>query len=346
MDVSDPAMAGAAIVLIGRNEGERLKRCILSAPPGVPVVYVDSGSTDGSVAFARDHGVMTVELDTSIPFSAARARNAGWRALQAQWQAQGLAVDYVQFVDGDCEIVPGWIEAALAALRADPRLAVVFGRRRERFPERSIYNRMCDDEWNVPVGPALSCGGDALFRWSALEAAGGYSDDLVAGEEPDLCLRLRQQGWQIERIDREMTLHDAAILCFGSWWKRARRSGFSYAAHCLRHGERAIPDWKRQLRSIVIWGGLLPALALAGVLVAATGRPLGLLVTLAVLGLLVLQWLRLSLRKWRSGAAPGFAWRYGALIVLGKFAELGGAITCWRNHWRGRQNTLIEYKTA
>ncbi|MFV4725620.1 glycosyltransferase, partial [Mycobacterium tuberculosis] len=122
-----------------------------------------------------------------------------------------------------------------------PRLAVVFGRRRERFPERSIYNRMCDDEWNVPVGPALSCGGDALFRWSALEAAGGYSDDLVAGEEPDLCLRLRQQGWQIERIDREMTLHDAAILCFGSWWKRARRSGFSYAAHCLRHGERAIP---------------------------------------------------------------------------------------------------------
>lgn len=341
MDVTG-STAGAAIVLIGRNEGERLERCILSAPGGVPVVYVDSGSTDGSLAFARQHGVMTVELDTSIPFSAARARNAGWRALKAR----GETVEFVQFVDGDCEIVPGWLEAALAALRADPRLAVVFGRRRERFPERSIYNRMCDDEWNVPIGPALSCGGDALFRWSALEPSGGYSDDLVAGEEPDLCLRLRQQGWAIERMDREMTLHDAAILRFASWWKRAKRSGFAYAAHCQRHGAQAIPDWQRQVRSIVIWGGLLPALALAGLVLAALGWPAGLAVTVGVVGLLVLQWLRLSLRKWRSGAAPGFAWRYAGLIVLGKIAEFGGAMTCWLNHLRRRQNTLIEYKTA
>ncbi len=342
MDVTAPVSPPAAIVLIGRNEGQRLERCIRSAPAGIPVVYVDSGSTDGSVAFARAHGVMTVELDTTTPFTAARARNAGWRALQDH----AIAVEFVQFVDGDCEIATGWLEAALAALRANAQLAVVFGRRRERFPDQSIYNRMCDDEWNVPIGRALSCGGDALFRWKALAAAGGYSDDLVAGEEPDLCLRLRQQGWAIERLDREMTLHDAAILRFASWWKRARRSGFAYAAHCLRHGNRAIPDWRRQVKSILVWGALLPAVALAGIAAAALGWLPGLGLTLAVAGLLVIQWVRLSLRKQRSGATAGFAWRYGALIVLGKFAEFGGAMTCWLNHLRRRQNTLIEYKGA
>ena len=342
MDVAGASTAGAAIVLIGRNEGERLQRCIRSAPAGLPVVYVDSGSTDGSQAFARAQGVVTVELDTSIPFTAARARNAGWRALQVQ----GAAPEFVQFVDGDCEIAAGWIEVAVAELRAAPHLAAVFGRRRERFPERSIYNRMCDDEWNVPVGPALSCGGDVLMRWSALEAAGGYSDDLIAGEEPDLCLRLRRQGWAIMRLDREMTLHDAAILHFASWWKRARRSGFAYAAHCLRHGDQAIPDWRRQVRSILVWGGLLPVLALAGLVLAALGWRAGWAAPIAVGAVLGLQWVRLALRKWRSGSAAGFAWRWAALIVLGKFAELGGAMTCWLNHLRRRQNTLIEYKAA
>src|SRR5689334_4384058 len=70
------------VVAIGRNEGERLRVCLESALRASPdVVYVDSGSTDGSVAMAKQLGVHVVELDLTIPFTAARARNAGFEKL-------------------------------------------------------------------------------------------------------------------------------------------------------------------------------------------------------------------------------------------------------------------------
>src|SRR6187551_3731615 len=116
------------VAVIGRNEGERLKACLRSLPAGSDVVYVDSGSSDGSVAFARSLGFRVVELSTERGFTAARARNAGLAALADPPPA------YIQMVDGDCEVDSGWIAKARAALAAEPDLAVVFGRRRERFP--------------------------------------------------------------------------------------------------------------------------------------------------------------------------------------------------------------------
>src|SRR6476660_3526039 len=72
-----------AVVAIGRNEGERLQRCLESVRPQCEtIVYVDSGSDDGSVDLARGLGVEVVELDMSIPFTAARARNEGLRRLR------------------------------------------------------------------------------------------------------------------------------------------------------------------------------------------------------------------------------------------------------------------------
>src|SRR5690349_8029988 len=152
------------LVAIGRNEGERLKRCLRSARPQVKeLVYVDSGSSDDSVAFARSLGVHVVELDTSIPFTAARARNEGARRLREVMPD----VQFVQFVDGDCELDAAWIARALAEFSERPRAAVVCGRRRERFPEASVYNRLCDIEWATPVGQAAACGGDFLARLDA-----------------------------------------------------------------------------------------------------------------------------------------------------------------------------------
>ena len=213
-------------VVIGRNEGESLGRCLGSLAGLSPVVYVDSGSTDGSVVLAREQGAVVVELDLALPFTAARARNAGLSRLREL--EPGLA--YVQFIDGDCELVNGWLEAALAKLRSDPGLAVVCGRRRERRPEASRYNRLCDIEWNTPIGEANACGGDALMRAEALQAVGGFAAGLIAGEEPDLCYRLRRRGHRIWRIDADMTLHDANITSLGQWWRRTLRSGHAYAA--------------------------------------------------------------------------------------------------------------------
>lgn len=332
-----PAADDVGVIVIGRNEGERLKACLRSLPAGSAVVYVDSGSSDGSVAFARGLGFTVVELSTERGFTAARARNAGLEALAAR------PLDFVQMVDGDCEVDPGWIATARAALAAEPGLAVVFGRRRERFPERSIYNRLCDEEWNVPVGEARSCGGDALFRRDPLVAAGGYDPGIIAGEEPDLCFRLRARGWRIRRIDAEMTRHDAAMTRFGQWWRRAYRSGHAFAENHYRHPEEA--RWAQQVRSIWLWGGILPALVVLLALAALAWPPLG-WIALLMASPYPLQVARLAWRKRRGGTDMRFALASAFFLTLGKVAQLGGVVRFHSNRRAARASTIIEYKSA
>ncbi|KQU62043.1 glycosyl transferase [Sphingomonas sp. Leaf339] len=327
------ARPSPAIIAIGRNEGERLKTCLRSLPADAARIYVDSGSTDGSVAFAETQGVEVVTLPPGTRFTAALARNAGLAALT------GHPTEFVQVVDGDCELDAAWLDTAVAALTADPGLAVVFGRRRERFPDASIYNRMCDDEWNVPVGEAKSCGGDALFRRAALDEAEGYAPELIAGEEPDLCLRLRKTGWRIRRLDAEMTRHDAAMTRFGQWWRRTERSGHAFAQLAWRHGTAGDPHWRREVRSMTVWAGLLP------ILIVVAAIAIGWWVGLAVALLYPVQVVRIARRlRHRPGLDDRAAWSLAFHLVLGKFAQIKGAGLF---HWRrltGRSGSLIEYK--
>ncbi|MBO9581960.1 MAG: glycosyltransferase family 2 protein [Sphingobium sp.] len=333
----------SAVVAIGRNEGERLVRCFDSIGDDYPAVYVDSGSTDGSVAEADKRGIQVVHLSTDAGFTAARARNAGWRAVA---QAN-TALDYIQFVDGDCEFAPGWIARAIDELDADPTLCAVFGRRRERFPNASVYNALCDDEWNVPVGFVEACGGDVLFRLAALKQADGYSDDLIAGEEPDLCLRLGQKGWKIRRIDAEMTLHDAAITTARQWWLRTRRAGHAFTEHVARHGPRAFASWRAERNRIGLWGVGLPLLFLVLVAVALVTRSGAVAIAAAaVAAAYPAQVARLTFRDLRQGRSFRFSAAHGFWLVAGRFAQAGGMARYWINRARRRRNSLIEYKGA
>src|SRR6185437_3392379 len=185
------------------------------------LVYVDSGSTDGSVELARDRRVETITLDMSVPFTAARARNSGF----ARLRGLNPHFRYVQFIDGDCELVPGWAGKAASFLESNPDIAAVCGRLRERYPERSVYNWLCDKEWNGPVGEISACAGNVMMSAQAFESVGGYRDDVIAGEESELCIRLRRANWRIWRLDTEMALHDAAMTKFSQWWGRVERGG-------------------------------------------------------------------------------------------------------------------------
>jgi GT2 family glycosyltransferase len=313
------------VVVIGRNEGERLERCLASSPQGV-LVYVDSGSTDGSVALARARGAEVVELDRASPFTAARARNAGFqRLLETQPH-----FDYVQFLDGDCELAAGWLERAAAFLSRHEDVAAVCGRLREKHPERTVYNLLCDIEWDTPRGAARTCGGIAMMRVDALVAARGYRAELIAGEEPELCVRLRAAGWRIWRLDAEMAAHDAAISRFGQWWRRALRAGYAFAQGAALHGDPPERLGVRESRSAWFWACGIPLLA---AVLAAGWSAWG----LAVLAAYPLQVVRLALRGARS---PGDNWRHAAFLVLGKFPELLGQLRFRLE----RQAGLIEYK--
>jgi GT2 family glycosyltransferase len=331
------------VVAIGRNEGARLQRCLESVREQCgAIVYVDSGSEDDSVEAARALSVDVVELDLAIPFTAARARNEGLRRLRERHP--GIAL--VQFIDGDCELVRGWIEAARRTILASPDVAVVCGRRRERFRDATVFNRLCDLEWDTPVGPAEACGGDALMRIAALEQVGGFDASLIAGEEPDLCLRLRRAGFSIMRIAEDMTLHDAAMTRASQWWRRTIRSGFASAQAVARYGSGAREGDRRCVRSAVVWTVVLPALALAAILFAWTRVSVetAWLVAGFVVAGLCAQIARIALRRPTRGAGPGDAWLYACSCMAGKLPEAVGMLRYLVVRARGLSPRLIEYK--
>lgn len=310
-------------VAIGRNEGERLRRCLASLTPiAGRIVYVDSGSTDGSVALAKAAGAEVVELDLSAPFTAARARNVGFAQLMT-----GRAPTFVQFIDGDCELQPDWMAQARASLETHKAVAIVCGRRRERHPEASIWNGLIDREWDTPIGEAKACGGDALMRVAAFEEVGGFDPTLIAGEEPELCVRLRQANWQVWRIDAEMTLHDAAMKRMSQWWKRTERAGHASAEGAALHGHLPERHGVARTRRALLWGAVLPVVAFIGTVLS----PWALLLLLAYPA----QVLRLSRRE---------GWVGALFLTLGKFPEAKGAISYALHRLKRTKATLIEYK--
>lgn len=324
--MSDPVWR-IGVVAIGRNEGERLVRCLTSLKAsGCPVVYVDSGSTDGSPTEAQKLGARVVPLDMARPFTAARARAEGVAALEASHPA----LDGLFFIDGDCELEPSFLPAATRFLAEHPDYAVACGRRRERFPEASSYNRLIDREWDTPVGEAAACGGDALFRFAAYRAVGGFNPAMLAGEEPELCTRLTAAGWQVMRLDAPMTIHDAAMHRFGQWWNRAIRSGMGYIQAWQRtRGEGKPGLYRQQILRAVVWAGVLP---LASIVLALTVSPWWLLLWP---GLTLLQMARLALRDGLFAAA---------LATAGKYAELRGILRYLLETSRGRSRDAVTYK--
>ena len=323
-----------AVVAIGRNEGERLRRCLESVlGAGRPVVYVDSGSTDGSCEMARGLGATVVQLDLSVPFTAARARNAGFDGARARFPD----LELVQFVDGDCEVVEGWLDRAVKELADHPEYAAVCGRRRERHPDRTVYNRLCDLEWNTPVGITKACGGDAMIRVEAFSAVGGYNGSVIAGEDDELCVRLREAGWSIARIAAEMTVHDAAMTRFGQWWNRAVRAGHCFAEGYALHGRPPERMWLRKNLSVLFSGVVVPALTAA------------LCLWFGWWGLLALAWYPVS--TWRTyralvraGVGQGDARLYAMNCVLASFPNARGQLKFLLTRLRGRRSKLIEYK--
>ncbi len=327
-------MPDVGFVIIGRNEGERLRACLTSLKKLTSkIVYVDSGSADNSCALAASMGVDVHPLDKSKPFSAARARNEGFALITAKHPA----LDFVHFLDGDTLLIDAWLPAAIDALHNDPKSAVVSGRRRERFPEKSIFNRLCNIEWNKPVGKVWNFEGDALFRPHAFTQAGGFNASLIAGEEPEFCSRLRAKGWDILRIKDDMTWHDANMLHTSQWWKRESRAAYAYAESIAIYGSAY--GLKRSL-GILFWAAFLP---LATLTLAWPTKGISFAVAACLYAILVFRAYR-GMRPRADSAWHGF--EYSLFCALGKFPMLQGTLQYWKRRLTGKQGQLIEYKGA
>jgi GT2 family glycosyltransferase len=315
------------IVIIGRNEAKRLPLCFQSMDMwGCEKVYVDSDSSDDSVAIAKEHGIEVVELDKRLPFSAARARNEGFKYL-LELNAE---LEFVHFIDGDCELDKNWLLDAIDVLDKQETVAVVFGRLREKHRNTSVYMKLCDMGWYKPAGFVDACGGIATYRRTVFESMGGFNALLIAGEEPELCLRIRNTGWKVLSLDAEMGTHDSAMTQFTQWWTRCVKVGFGYM-NGLEWG-----GWSKQYKSALFWAGLPFFIVL---LVLITNSSAGLLLFL----LYPVQIYRIFKKASTGKLSRKDRFIYAFFCMLSKFPESQGILNYFLNKISSK-NKVIQYK--
>ncbi|MDJ0658301.1 MAG: glycosyltransferase [Crocosphaera sp.] len=335
-------MSKLGIVVIGRNEGKRLLSCLKSVIDEIknfdktPIVYVDSGSTDGSIKVAKSLGVDVVALDPSYPFTAARARNTGFKHLYQHHPE----LSYIQFIDGDCEIITGWLAAATEVLETQSKIVAVCGWRCERYPEQSLYNRICDVEWHQGnVGEIANFGGDVMIRTQAFLEVEGYNENVIAAEDDELGVRLRQNQGTLWRIDHNCTWHDANIHSFSQWWQRAKRCGYAYGQVSNLHGSPPECKFVTQVRKTWLWGLIIPSIA---ILFAWPSRGLSLL----LLGKYPLTALLVTRKTRQQGFSDLHSLAWGISCAFSVFPGILGLFQFYRNHWQKKQAKIIEYKNS
>ncbi len=331
---SDAELPPISIIVIGRNEGERLERCLKSIRAAdfpqekIELVYVDTDSTDDSRAVAEGLGAKVICINPRHR-SAAAGRNAGLSVARCE---------LVHFLDGDTVLDKAWLAKSAKTMR-DPQVTGVYGRREEMAPQATIYNFWMHHDWYVPPGRVETCGGDVLFRRDALLKAGGYDPSLIAGEERDLCFRLiRDQGVTIIRLDEPMALHDANMTRFGQYWRRCFRSGYAYAQVSARYP--GLRTWRRTCVR-----NLAHALAALAVVALSVGLPSIWPVVIWV-GLLAIALTRDAGRCRRQVGSIGGAFLYALHHYLSKVPMVMGHLAYYRRHlFGGRPKELIEYRT-
>jgi cellulose synthase/poly-beta-1,6-N-acetylglucosamine synthase-like glycosyltransferase len=326
-----------SIVIIGRNEGARLERCLESVASArgfrdrAEIIYVDSASSDGSPERARALHAEVIVLDGQ-KLTAARGRNEGWRRARAP---------YILFLDGDTILDADFPRLAMNALALDERIAAVWGHRREIHTERSIYNRVLDLDWIYAPGDTEFCGGDVLMRRRALEEVEGYDSTLIAGEEPELCRRLRHRGYRILHIDAPMTGHDLDMNRFGQYWKRALRAGHAYAEMSLRFRDTPDPMWFQESRNNIVRGVFWIASFLLCALSLGFSRvPLALWLVLVA----VLSCRSAWKAQWKAPGRTTLLLLYGVHSQLQQVPIFVGQLLFNRHRKAGGQRALIEYK--
>jgi glycosyltransferase involved in cell wall biosynthesis len=306
-----------SIVVIGFNESAHLDACLQSAVAArdagqaIEVIYADGGSTDDSVAIAERCGVDAV-LGGTVRRSAAANRNAGWL------EARGALI---QFLDGDMTLEPDWLPAGTARLDADPNCAAVCGVVTER--RRSIWSRAMQLDWRREPGPIRYFGGAALVRRTALEAVGGFPEDVAYGEEPLLCWRIRNDlGNTIEFLDAPMVTHDLAFGGLGDYWWRCTRVGETRAAIAARTWNTPDPMWRQEMLSPLGW---VLAMAIGVVALALGPWPVRLTVVAAAMLLLA----RKMLQTLARGESVAVAAVYAVHTYLAKIPAALGVSNWW-----------------
>jgi len=305
-----------SIVVIGFNESGRLRESLDSALAvrdaghAAEVLFVDGGSSDGSVEIAESCAVDEI-IGSSERRSAAANRNVGWRHTRS---------DLIQFLDADMDLDLNWIASASKVLAANPACAAVCGEIRERRP--TLWARVFQLDWRRTPGPIAYCGGAALFRRSALDAVDGFPEDVPYGEEPLLCWHIRNDlEFTIEFVAAPMVTHDLAFAGFGDYWRRCMRVGETQASVAARCWHTSDPLWRSETTRGLVW----PLLYFAAAAVLVFAPPV---FKIAIVAAILFLLIRKSAQTFGSGQTASVACAYAAHTYFAKI-PIGLGIAGW-----------------
>jgi len=197
-----------SVVLITKDQEWNVARLIRSATATTAwlgteaeIVLVDSASADDTVSIASSFPIVVYPLSSDQRLTAAAGRYVGFL---------NTSGEYVLFLDGDMEVIAGWIRSALDAMGADRSIAVVAGRRIDLPRDATAEERDAESTRTVDVNfqDVKHGGGAALYRRSALEEVGSFNPFVYSDEEPELCIRIRYRGgYRVVRLDRPIVYH-------------------------------------------------------------------------------------------------------------------------------------------
>jgi GT2 family glycosyltransferase len=331
-----PPPLSLGIVVIGRNEAPRLPACLAALPASVPALYVDSASHDGSPEIARVAGVPVLMLPAEPGMCAARARNAGFAALMAAHPA----LDAVFFIDGDCVLRCGFLDAAWDALSTKPDVAIIVGPVEETNAQSNVYGLLAALEWSSPhAGPITDfgqLGGIMLVRASDFSRVGGFDGAFIAGEDSEFGIRLYLAGRYTWRIAEPMVAHAMEMTRFGQWWRRSVRAGQALAQRFMAHGRSSLADSRSAFFSTLAYGAAVPIAGLTGLMLLGPGG----LLPLAAYAFLFWRFYSHYRGKGVAGTAALTGAGFG---VLAKLANAQGLLRYFIQRARGGYS-MIDYK--
>jgi GT2 family glycosyltransferase len=318
----------AGIVVIGRNEGQRLSDSLIAAKYyGLPFVYVDSQSSDGSVEIAHNLNVDVVILDTSTLINASRGRNEG----VAYLLERNPNLSYIHFIDGDTVFDPLWCKTALNILENNSEIAVVCGVLREKNRHHSLYAKLLGIEWRLMTQSNGKCGGNATIRLSALQLVNGYDETLIAGADPDLYRRLKEKNFYVKTTEIEMGEHDGGMTSFSQWWTRCKRSGYAFA------DARSCSKSNRGVKNTLLWGLALPISILISVFLLG---PVGII----IISLYVVQIIRMVISKNIQCLKITDKIYYAVNVNLARIPQTIGVLSCYLERYAKIKKSVIHYK--
>ena len=198
-----------SFIVIGRNEGWKLTKCLESIYKAISVnnlqaevIYVDSQSKDDSITRAKKFDKIRIFQLLEKKVNAAKARNVG---------AKEATGKYLFFLDGDMELFPEFLTHAFST--KETLVHPLVGGRLEHHYYNEKWALLDKKIFLTHKNPVFKpiAGGTFIIEKTLWDSVDGMDNRFVVSEDPELGLRLAEKGVLLKSIPHFLGIHHTQI---------------------------------------------------------------------------------------------------------------------------------------